>query len=78
MTVLYLLVGGCEFGGQLLPQLLQLLQQKRPLLLQRDTFPLKLLLQLLQTTTENPISQGRVDAFAFVPCTVRERPGWRG
>lgn len=70
----YLLVGCWEFGGQLLPQLLQLLQQQRLLLLQRDTFPLKLLLQLLWTTTKNPISQsgGSGGHLRFVPCT-----GWR-
>lgn len=52
VAVFHLLVGCCELGGQLLPQLLQLLQQKRLLLLQRDAFPLKLLLQLLWTAAK--------------------------
>lgn len=43
----YLLIGCSEFGGELLPQLVQLLLENRLLLLQREALPLKLLLQLL-------------------------------
>lgn len=49
----YLLIGCSEFGGQLLPQLLQLLPEKRLLLLQREALPLKLLLQLLWKLIRN-------------------------
>lgn len=42
-----LLVGRGEFGGELLPELVQLLPEKRLLLLQREALPLELLLQLL-------------------------------
>lgn len=77
----HLLVGGCEFGGQLLPQLLQLLQQQRLLLLQTDPFPLKLLLQLLRTTRKNKTrkskptisrSGGSGDASAYKPRVFTE------
>lgn len=44
----YLFVGCGEFGGQLLPQLVQLLPEHRLLLLQRVTLLLELLLQLLR------------------------------
>lgn len=44
----YLLIGCSEFGGELLPQLVQLLLENRLLLLQREALPLKLLLQLLR------------------------------
>lgn len=46
----HLLVGCGELGGQLLPQLLQLLHEKHLLLLQRDALPLELLFQLLRKT----------------------------
>lgn len=49
----YLLIGCSEFGGQLLPQLVQLLPEKRLLLLQREALPLKLLLQLLWKPIRN-------------------------
>lgn len=51
--MLYLLVGCSEFGRQLLSHLVQLLLEKRLLLLQRQTLLLKLLLQLLQKTITN-------------------------
>ena len=53
LILCYLLIGFVQFGCQLLPQLVQLLPEKRLLLLQREPLPLKLLFQLLWKPISN-------------------------